>query len=275
MKLGTISSALTLVLLAGAALLAFGPEIWQQVDPAVSPPPAAPDIQTVPTAAVATGPLLSGTFTLAISWQPAFCEQQSLKPECQGQKLGDFSADHFALHGLWPEPQGTEYCGVSNADEQADNRGDWRNLPRVRLPAALRARLEEAMPGTLSYLDRHEWTKHGTCSGAEPEAYFQAAIALLDEINASAVRNLFVASVGKSLTADTVRTAFDQAFGAGSGARVTVECGDDANRHLINELRISIKGEIGSQPDLAALLRDAASRQRGCPAGIIDPVGLQ
>ncbi|MCB1517194.1 MAG: ribonuclease [Hyphomicrobiaceae bacterium] len=270
-------AALIGLLLAGAAALAFGPELWNQLAPTAElPVPTENNGVGKPVAStIAAAPMLTGTFTLAISWQPAFCEQQSLKPECADQKAGDFAADHFTLHGLWPEPQGNEYCGVSGRDEQADKRGDWRNLPHLDLPAETRARLETVMPGTASYLQRHEWTKHGTCSGADPDTYFQAAMALLDSINASEVRDLFAGQLGETLAANDIRAAFDKAFGSGSGSRVTVECGNDASRRLIDELRISIRGEVASKPDILELLSNAAPRQRGCPQGIVDQVGLQ
>lgn len=265
------------LLLAGAVVLAFGPEVWHQLVPTADVPKPVLNTQAGNTSdsSVSAAPMLSGTFTLAISWQPAFCEQQSLKPECVDQKAGDFAADHFTLHGLWPEPQGNEYCGVSSRDEQADKRSDWHNLPRVDLTTGTRSRLDTVMPGTASYLQRHEWIKHGTCSGGDSETYFVAAMALLDEINGSAVRDLFAGYVGKNLGANDVRAAFDRAFGNGSGTRVTVECGNDANRRLIDELRISVRGDIASPPDIAGLLANAAPRQRGCPQGIVDPAGLQ
>ncbi|RYE83257.1 MAG: ribonuclease, partial [Hyphomicrobiales bacterium] len=56
-------------------------------------------------------------YMVAASWQPGFCETQPDKVECLDQGESRFDADHFALHGLWPEPQGREYCeGVSSRD---------------------------------------------------------------------------------------------------------------------------------------------------------------
>jgi ribonuclease T2 len=53
---------------------------------------------------------------LAMSWQPAFCESRPDKVECRTQTDGRFDADHLTLHGLWPQPQGLEYCGVAERD---------------------------------------------------------------------------------------------------------------------------------------------------------------
>lgn len=76
------------------------------------------------------------------------------------------------------------------------------------------------MPGTQSFLDRHEWIKHGTCySGSDADAYFREAVSLIDEVNRSAVQALVAANVGQEITASAVRHAFDVAFGAGAGDR--------------------------------------------------------
>ena len=41
---------------------------------------------------------------------------------------------------------------------------------------ATRAELETVMPGTKSLLERHEWTKHGSCYPADAETYFKDSI---------------------------------------------------------------------------------------------------
>ncbi|WP_155889409.1 ribonuclease T2 family protein [Cucumibacter marinus] len=212
---------------------------------------------------------------LAVSWQPAFCETAPGKPECQNQNPDRFEADHFALHGLWPGERGTEYCGVNEANETADRRGQWDRLPAPSLTTATARELETVMPGTRSALERHEWIKHGTCYGGGAELYFADSLALLAALNESGVRDLFAGSIGSTLQADDIRAAFDAAFGDGTGDRVTVECEDDGDRRLVVELRLALTGSIGAPPALGALLRAGPTRSRGCPQGIVDAVGLQ
>jgi ribonuclease T2 len=212
---------------------------------------------------------------LAVSWQPAFCETVPGKPECQSQTADRFDADHFTLHGLWPGERGTEYCGVSQADETADRRGQWDRLPAPALTTATARELETVMPGTLSALERHEWIRHGTCYGGGPELYFTDSLALMKALNQSDIRELFADAIGSRLQADDIREAFDTVFGAGAGDRVTVECEDDGDRRLIVELRLALSGSIDAEPDLGALLRAGPTRSRGCPQGIVDTVGLQ
>jgi ribonuclease T2 len=89
---------------------------------------------------------------LALSWEPSFCAGHANKPECAKETAGSFDATHFSLHGLWPQPQGREYCNVARPLVEADKKGDWAALPAVDLSAATRDRLNREMPGTQSFL---------------------------------------------------------------------------------------------------------------------------
>jgi ribonuclease T2 len=212
-------------------------------------------------------------YVLAISWQPAFCETAENRPECRSQTADRFDASHFTLHGLWP--QRVDYCDVSRTDQLADREGDWPALPAPELSKANAAKLREVMPGTQSGLERHEWLKHGTCYGEPADAYFADALALLEAVNASAVRDLFARSIGKELTQKQVRDAFDVAFGKGAGLRVRLACERDGNRRIITELTIGLTGQITAPADYRRLTMAARPTNGGCDAGIVDPVGLQ
>lgn len=218
--------------------------------------------------------LLRGDFTLAVSWQPAFCETAPGKPECKSQTKTRFDARNFTLHGLWPDPAGRVYCDVSGADRRADKSGRWSNLPAPKISPRLQQALEIMMPGTQSGLDRHEWIKHGTCAGASAQNYYAGALALLSRLNDSKVQDVFATRVGGRVDANEIRGAFDRAFGPGAGQRVTVECERLNGRTLISELRISVSGAISADPAFGRLLDQAPTRHRGCPGGEIDRVGI-
>lgn len=220
-----------------------------------------------------TAAVLAGSFTLAVSWEPAFCATEPRRPECRSQTLDRFDAHHLSLHGLWPEPQDNVYCRVAGTFRNADTGGDWRLLPEPELTPATRDRLATVMPGAQSLLDRHEWIKHGTCARTDAETYYRAAIALLDALDRAGIGSLFAAHVGDRLTAADLRAAFDKAFGPDAGRRVTLECDRVGGRTLAAELRIAVKGEIGPALDLKKLIAAAPTVDRGCPAGEIDAVG--
>lgn len=215
-------------------------------------------------------PTEDADYVLAASWQPAFCERHRAIPECRSQTAARFDALHLALHGLWPEPRDNVYCGVSPAQLAADEAGRWDELPAPELGERTRADLAVVMPGTRSALHRHEWLKHGTCYGATAEEYFADSLQLMAELNASGVRRLLAARIGARVTAQEVRAAFDQAFGAGAGRRVALDCEDG----LVTELRISLRGAIRPTTRLADLLAAARPVSGGCPGGRVDPAGF-
>ncbi|WP_082434110.1 ribonuclease T2 family protein [Devosia sp. A16] len=263
------------LLLIAAFLIGGALYLWLRPTdtPPVAPTAPSPEQQPAPEPEPQTPSATSEQFLiLAASWQPAFCEGAANKPECRQQGSNRFDASNFSLHGLWPTG---EYCGVQSKLEQLDRDGRWSALPPVELPAALRKTLDEVMPGTRSQLERHEWIKHGTCYGAGEASYFGTAIQLLAALNASKVRDLFAGNIGKTLTRDQIRDAFDDAFGRGAGQRVRIACDDDGKRRIISEITIGHWGNPGAAPDFGKLLRAARPTDGGCIGGIVDPVGLQ
>lgn len=253
---------LILGLLLVALALAFAPILF-------------PDKSVSTVAEKTADQLLRGNFTLAVSWQPAFCETQARLPECKTQSPQRFDASNFSLHGLWPDPAGNIYCDVSDALQRLDSARDWGQLPALKLSGGTRDELDMVMPGAVSFLDRHEWIKHGTCSGGDAQSYYAASLVLMEALNQSAVRDLFVAQIGETLKTSTLRAAFDAAFGKGTGERVEVSCVKDGKRQLIGEIRIALTGEIGPDADLKTLMLAAPQKRQGCNVGSIDAVGLQ
>lgn len=217
----------------------------------------------------------AGAMVLALSWQPAFCETRPKLPECRSQKPGRFDTNHFSLHGLWPQPGSNIYCDVDETVVETDKARRWKQLAGLSLSDALKQNLWQVMPGARSFLHRHEWVKHGTCYAGNPETYYANSLVLMEAINASPVRDLFVANIGKPLSNQTIRRAFDDAFGAGVGNRIRVSCKRDGNRSLIVELTMGLNGSIGQNPDIGTLALAARETKPGCPRGLVDPVGLQ
>lgn len=192
---------------------------------------------------------------LAISWQNAFCQTHQNRRECRNVKPTSFSASHFTLHGLWPQPRSRANC---------------KGVKKVYLPKKLYQTLLEVMPAARSGLHQHEWRKHGTCYGKDPEGYFRDAIGLLKQVNDSPVRDLFARNRGKWVTIEQVRFAFDKAFGKGSGRRVKMVC----KKGLVTELWINLKGKIGPNTKLSDLLKKAPIAKGGCQKGKVDAVGF-
>ncbi|MGH6920874.1 MAG: ribonuclease T2 family protein [Geminicoccaceae bacterium] len=212
----------------------------------------------------------SSGYVLAASWQPAFCQTHRTKTECQTQTEARFDSAHFALHGLWPQPRDKVYCGVSREQRTADEAGRWSDLPPLELTDQTRADLDVVMPGTQSDLQRHEWVKHGTCYSDTAEEYYVESLQLMNQLNASPVRVLLAGRIGERVTADELRAAFDDAFGAGAGDRVEMACSGG----LVTELLIHLDGAITETTRFAALIAAADPVRAGCSGGRIDPVGF-
>lgn len=225
-----------------------------------------------PTAAFSASEL--NNYVLAISWQPGFCETRPNLPECQSQTPDRFDATHFTLHGLWPEPRGNNYCDVPPTVQEQDRRNTWHALPELSLSSEIRAELETRMPGTQSFLHRHEWVKHGTCSEMpDAESYYRESLRLLAVLNRSPLRDLFVDAINNPLSGEAIRAAFDNSFGEGMGKKVQIVCKSVNQRSLIVELRINLAGPLTEQ-DFTTALRNAVPRDPGCPMGEVDAAGL-
>jgi ribonuclease T2 len=192
---------------------------------------------------------------LAISWQNAFCETHRKKRECRNVNPTAYSASHFTLHGLWPQPRNKVNC---------------RGGKKVYLEKELYNNLLKVMPAAKSGLHKHEWKKHGTCYGKSADKYFEDSIALIDKINNSAVQKLFAKKTGSTLTKKELMMAFDKSFGKGAGRKIKMMC----KKGLITELQINLNGEITPSSDISKLLKSAKNAKGGCMKGKVDKVGF-
>src|SRR5574340_447177 len=136
------------------------------------------------------GPARFDHYLLALSVAPAFCEdepQQKQKfAQCRALSGPGFKRVPLTLHGLWPnraDRRHPAYCG-------GDKAGTFCRLPPLHLPANIRARLGQVMPGAADCLDRYQWAKHGSCSGLAEADYFAASVALTERVNRAIGREI-------------------------------------------------------------------------------------
>jgi ribonuclease T2 len=209
------------------------------------------------------------THILAIGWEPAFCEQHRDKSECGELTSSSFVSTHLSLHGLWPQPRGRQYCEVAPDVRELDHNHVWNALPNPEISPETLRRLAAVMPGVQSNLQRHEWIVHGTCFGGSADDYFARASGLAEAVNGSGVAKLFADNAGKNLSADAIRSAFDDAFGAGAGARVTVSCHGNGDNRTITELIINLAGDVKGSTGLGDLMHAALPVPPGCPVGLV------
>jgi ribonuclease T2 len=94
-------------------------------------------------------------YVLSLSWSPSYCEAEGENANRQQCASGRPYA--FVVHGLWPQFERgfPEDCGTGGQDVDNDTARSLYDL----MPSA--------------GLIRHEWRKHGTCSGLSQADYFK------------------------------------------------------------------------------------------------------
>lgn len=193
------------------------------------------------------------SYVFAVSWQAAFCETHQSKPECR--EPSPWASQNFTLHGLWPNLGrcGTQY-GYCSSQPQQKNFCDY---PEPAISASTMRQLGEVMPSAAagSCLQRHEWFKHGTCQSEwDAEGYFEVAIDLVKQFNASGVGPFIAANRGLSIPTEDLFTVIDQGLGANAHKRMKFIC---TNGRLV-DIYMNLPGSIPrQQAELGPLLQAA------------------
>lgn len=177
-------------------------------------------------------------YAFSVSWEPTFCLTHGAKPECQTESSQRWDASNLSLHGLWP--QGAQYCGVSSEEQTLDRQGQWSSLPPVVLSPDTASLLQTEMPGTASDLERHEWIKHGTCSGYDQQTYFGEALALLGNVDASNLASTIAGNVGSTVQLSDLYQAASLDYGDQAYAGVEFLCTSFDGQQMLSEIRFHL-----------------------------------
>lgn len=167
-------------------------------------------------------------YVLALSWSPAYCERAGRRADpmqCNAAK-----PHRFIVHGLWPQYERgyPDYCGLS---------------ARSRPPAQAIDKILDIMPSRS--LARHQWAKHGSCSGLAPDAYFALTRRAFETIRIpAAFRSI---TRGQRFAPDAVETAFRLANPGLRDNAIAVTC----QSGRLSEVRICLTRDL---------------RFRSCPA---------
>ncbi|MEQ1920177.1 MAG: hypothetical protein ABL955_13365, partial [Elusimicrobiota bacterium] len=147
------------------------------------------------------------TYVFSLQWSAAFCEGKPALPECADRTPGRFSSRNLTIHGLWPNKTNDAshtygYCGVDDATRALDRAATWCRMPDLGLSNATRGRLNEVMPGAASCLEKHEWYKHGSCSGFSPDEYYNRTADLVLFVSTTKFGRYLSANTGRTVAAD-------------------------------------------------------------------------
>jgi ribonuclease T2 len=157
-------------------------------------------------------------YVLALSWSPSFCEANAERTARSMQCAGDRPYS-FVVHGLWPQfHRGyPEYCQV----------------PAPRLETRTINAMLDIMPAP--GLVRHQWAKHGTCSGERSAtAFFERVRQARAKVRIPA--EFEALAEPRTVTPEEVEAAFVRANPGLTREMIAVQCD---NRRL-REVRICI-----------------------------------
>lgn len=159
-------------------------------------------------------------YVLALSWSATFCDLTGKRrntPQCEtGRNPG------FVVHGLWPQFE-RGYPAFCTPDGRHPTQGAMDIAQRV-LPD--------------QGLARHQWRKHGTCSGESPAGYFTATGAARAQI--SVPKQLAAPKQETRMTIVEIERAFALANPGLRPDMMSVTC----KRDMLEEVRICFTRDL-------------------------------
>jgi ribonuclease T2 len=168
-------------------------------------------------ASVQGEPGLFDYYLLTLSWSPTYCLiHPDDHSECARKGYG------FVLHGLWPQFDAGGYPENCSLD--------------TRLSPAAEAAGQEVYPSR--NLMRHEWQRHGTCSGLDAVDYFHTADRALATVRIPS--SLAAPSRTVTLTSAQVAAEFRSANSSMPENALTVAC----SRGDLSEVRVCLSRDL-------------------------------
>ena len=208
-------------------------------------------------------------YVLSLSLAPAFCEMKAhdYRPprQCTTLTAASFRAAPLTLNGLWPDRRDGRHPDCAPGWV----RGGFCRLAPVPLSAPLARELDRVMPGRADCLDRHEWAKHGACTGLSAEIYFADAARLTERAD-RALGPTIAAYAGQTIPLETLRAALDKTDPA-LRAATQFDCRTPrgyGRLSMLTEVRIYFTRGADGQPGVPLPLRGLGRDfNSGCRAG--------
>lgn len=149
-------------------------------------------------------------YLLAQTWAPHFCCHNT--DRCHTVPWA-FSAKHLSLHGLWPgflmPREGQTFPSSCEAAQKLLP----AFLPREYIDVAPSFTTYDAVArqATVGELAKHEWKKHGTCTGLTPEGYFNEALKAMNALPGTrGTPALLSEHVGQDVPTSELRKAYSK-----------------------------------------------------------------
>ncbi|MBB3971580.1 ribonuclease T2 family protein [Hansschlegelia beijingensis] len=163
-------------------------------------------------------------YVLSLSWSPSYCAAKGSRAD--PVQCGSAAPRGFVVHGLWPQYERgfPGFCAVTG-----------RNPTRAQVDGML-----DLMPSP--GLIRHQWRKHGTCSGLDPSSYFRQVRRAAEHVR---VPPAFAAP---DSPIETSPAAVEEAFVAANPSlrpsMIAVQC----RGRLLNEVRVCMTKDLRFRP---------------------------
>lgn len=176
---------------------------------------------------------------LSLSWSPSFCARTRHESE---QCSDDDAGRGLVVHGLWPQYERgwPQFCVAEP----------------VRLPPRLVRSMLDIMPD--AGLVRHQWRKHGSCTGLAPAAYF--------DLTREAFRRLRIPPAfvegGAAMSAQAAEGAFSDANPGLRSDAMAIACAAG----LLTEIRICLTRSLGFRACAEIDRRGCRERSLDVPA---------
>jgi ribonuclease T2 len=155
-------------------------------------------------------------YLLTLSWSPSYClVHPQDRAECRGRGYG------FVLHGLWPQ---FDAGGYPQDCAGADLDGAGAAVGRTLFPSPR--------------LMRHEWERHGRCSGLSPVAYFRTADRALAVVRIP--EGFSAPRADQQLTPQRILATFNAANPGLAPGSLKVAC----SRGQLSEVRICLTRDL-------------------------------
>lgn len=173
-------------------------------------------------------------YVLSLSWSPNWCDRTG---HARGSEQCEEDRDlGWILHGLWPqyEEGWPAWCSTEFDDPS------WAEIEAV-----------EDLYGTAS-LARHQWEKHGSCSGLDVHEYLSDSIRAYFSVKRPRIFRTWTDT--KYVPAKAVEKAFLIANPDLEETGVTVTCKSDQ----IQEIRVCLTKDLTPRPCGYDVRRDCA-----------------
>ncbi len=187
-------------------------------------------------------------YTFAMLWQPGVCATWTrVGAACDDLTPASRASQQWSLHGLWAsrpqqliasgmEPKTWWQHGCFWFRNQSMAPHDSCSLPSLELSPAVSRELTANMPMRKVCLDRHEYYKHEACIGEKPDPFFQTALRLLRDVNASSFTAYVRDHHGQWVKRNDLLRAYGTAFHLPNAKSLELRC-ESKDNHSGHELQ--------------------------------------